>query len=433
VVLAGLGVVVVALALIAGGRIGNQTGASGASGNGGSVDQASVTRAEDGREDTVAAMLTRRGAAVAGKDRGGFLATVTDDDAQFAANQSAWFDNLAAVGFAQWSFELRNSAAAIPDAAKALAAQLSGGAFASAVDTSYRITGYDNAAQRYQQVLVFVPRHGRWLVAGRFDPADAPAHRELWDIGKVNVLPSAHGEILGLEPVAELRTYAAEVDRAVPRVDAVVTAPWAGQVLVEVTRTEEEMATLLGGAPATYRKLAAVTRGELGTDEASSAADRIIVNPKAYRELSDVGRRVIMGHEITHVAVRASTQTWTPRWLAEGLADYVGYRDSGLDPAVIAQELAADVRRGKVPTALPTDAAFAAGNPDLAQAYEMSWLACRLIAERHGGPATLLAFYTAVGAPGGVSEVDQAFSGVLSMSVAEFTAQWRDFVRSELG
>ena len=43
------------------------------------------------------------------------------------------------------------------------------------------------------------------------------------------------------------------------------------------------------------------------------------------------------------------------------------------------------------------------GDSDLAQAYEMSWLACRMIAERYGGPDTLIAFYRAVGSAGGAA------------------------------
>jgi hypothetical protein len=214
-------------------------------------------------------------------------------------------------------------------------------------------------------------------------------------------------------------------------VDAVWGTGWARQVLVEVTRTEDEMSAILGGSPSAYRQLAAVTRGELGSEEGSSAAERIIVNPKAYRELSDVGRQVIMGHEITHVAARERTQPWTPRWLAEGFADYVGYRESGLSVRVIAQELAGDVRSGYLPDVLPTDADFAATNDALAQSYEMSWLACRLIAERYG-EGTLVDFYRAVGSSGGGTELARAFTDVLDTTRADFTRRWRDYVRSEL-
>lgn len=428
-----LGVVLALVCLLATVAIARHSaGRALASGSRATFDQAAVTRGE-GRQDTVGQMLTRRADALVGKNRAGFLDTVEAADPQFRGMQSAWFDNQAAVPFDSWTFTLTDSAAgAVPAVAKSLVHQLAAGSFTSSVEVSYRITGYDNAPQRYEKILVFVPERGRWLIAGTFDPTGQTPHRELWDVGRVQVLTTAHGMVLGLVSTDALRMYAAEIDREVPLVDAVWKHPWSHQVLIEVTRTEDEMATLLGGAPSAYRQLAAVTRGELGTEEGASAADRIIVNPKAYGELSDVGRRVIMGHEITHVAARASTQSWTPRWLAEGMADFVGYRDSGLSTDVIAQELAADVRRGVLPDALPEDSSFAATDPDLAQAYEMSWLACRMIAERYGGPDSLVAFYRAVGASGGLSELPKVFTDVLGVTQAQFTAQWRGYVRNEL-
>jgi hypothetical protein len=396
------------------------------------LDQASVNRAQ-GRRDTVAELLSRRADALREKDRVGFLATVDRADSSFFDAQADWFDNLAEVPFDSWSLTLGGHAMAdVPPQASTRVARLAAGTLAAPVDVSYRITKYDNAAQHYEQVLTFSPRGARWFVSGTFDPLGSPAHRELWDVGKVHVLVADHGLILGLDPAQSLRAYARQIDREVPVVSATWAHPWAEQVLVEVTRTEEEMATLLGGTPAAYRQLAAVTRGELGTAEATSAAERIIVNPRAYGQLSGVGRQVIMGHEITHVAVRASTQSWTPRWLAEGLADYVGYQDSGLSTKMIAQELATDVQRGLLPGVLPDDTAFLPSESGLAQSYEMSWLACRMIAERYGGPEVLVAFYRAVGEPNGASGMGRAFHDVLATTPEAFTAAWRDYVRSEL-
>lgn len=408
-----------------------QTGPGTPGPGGGIVDQATITRG-DNRQDTVAAMLARRSDALRNGNRSAFLDTVDDSDPSFRSAQATWFDNLSAVPFSAWSLTLGSRATTVvPQAARDLADRLAAGSFAAEIDSAYRVAGFDNADQRYDRVYALTPRDGRWYVSGTFDPADASAHRELWDVGKVHVLSAEHGLILGLDSSSSLRAYADAVDRAVPRVNAVWGTGWSRQVLVEVTRTEDEMSAILGGAPSAYRQLAAVTRGELGTDEVSSAAERIIINPKAYRELSDVGRQVIMGHEITHVAARQRTQPWTPRWLAEGFADYIGYRDSGLSVRVIAQELVGDVNSGYLPDALPVDDDFSATNSALAQSYEMSWLACRLIAERYG-PDTLVAFYRAVGSPGGASEVNKAFTDVLDTTPADFTRHWRDYVRSEL-
>jgi hypothetical protein len=397
------------------------------------VDQATITR-DDGRADTVAAMLARRAKALADKDRSAFLETVDPQQGDFRAAQKDWFDNLDAVPFDQWRMKLATNTpqGVVSTAARELADRAGNGSFAALVLGEFRISGHDNAGQHYDRVLAMTPRAGRWYVSGSFDPVGRTAHRELWDIGRVHVLTAQHGLIMGLEPTDRLRIYARELDSAVPQVDRLWGHSWPRRALIVVTRTEAEMAALLGGEASGYRQLAAVTRGELGMEEESAAAERIIVNPKAYRELSEVGRRVIMRHEVAHVAARSRTQSWTPRWLAEGFADYVGYRDSGLAIEVVAQELAGDVRRGMLPTGLPGDADFAATNVSLAQTYELSWLACRLIAERYGGSSALVEFYRTVGGPGGGTEVARAFRDVLGVTMEQFTSMWRDYVRSEL-
>ncbi|MGQ0846063.1 MAG: hypothetical protein ACT4QF_18210 [Sporichthyaceae bacterium] len=397
------------------------------------VDQATVTR-EDGRADTVAAMLARRAKAVADKDKAAFLETVDTNRPEFHAEQEQWFENLAAVPFAQWRMKLAGSTpqSVVSTAARTLAEELGGGSFAALVEGEFRIEGHDNAGQHYDRVLALTPRGGRWYVGGAFDPVGRTAHRELWDVGTVHVREAEYGLVLGLEPADRLGIYARELDAAVPEVDRLWGEPWPRRALVVVTRTESEMAVLLGGDAVGYRQLAAVTRGELGLEEDTAAAERIIVNPKAYRELSEIGRRVIMRHEVAHVAARSRTQAWTPRWLAEGFADYVGYKASGLPTSTVAQELVADVRRGKLPTALPSDEAFAATNSELAQTYELSWLACRLISERYGGSRALVEFYRTVGGPGGGTELGRAFRDVLGTTPEQFASLWRDYVRSEL-
>ncbi len=394
------------------------------------LDQATVTRDQD-RQDTVGTMLARRAAALAAGDKAAFLATVDPQAEAFRAVQAEWFDNLSDVPFSTWTLELGDRG--LLRLSEARATLLGSAAFVAPVDVSYQVDGYDHGAQHYDELLTFVPRAGRWYVNSNLDVKPAQSHRELWDVGRVRVVKAKYGLVMGLGSEKDLEAFAREVDRAVPRVDAVWGHSWAEHVLLVVTRTEDEMASLLGGKPSAYRQLAAVTRGELGAEEGTAAADRILVNPKAYADLSSMGRRVILGHEITHVAARARTQTWTPKWLAEGLADYVGYLKSGLADDVIAQELTDDVRKGKLPTELPDNSDFGTTNSDLPQTYEMSWLACKMIVERYGGRDALVTFYRTIGAPGGdASVVDRAFQEVLGITSAAFTKEWREYVRERL-
>jgi hypothetical protein len=149
--------------------------------------------------------------------------------------------------------------------------------------------------------------------------------------------------------------------------------------------------------------------------------------------LSDIGQQITVRHEVTHLAAAADTTAASPQWLVEGFADYVGNLHSGQSVTTIASELRADVHKGRVPTALPTQDQFATDGQS-AQAYEGSWLACRLIARRAGQPA-LVRFYRLVGASSldSAGAVGAAFRSVLHETTAQFTAQWRTYLTTLLG
>ncbi|MDV9202894.1 hypothetical protein R6M67_47965, partial [Streptomyces sp. Wh19] len=83
----------------------------------------------------------------------------------------------------------------------------------------------------------------------------------------------------------------------------------------------------------------------------------------------------------------------------------------------------------------PTDEDFGfAGDPArLARAYEGGWAACELIAG-HWGEKKLFAFYRAVGGHRGRDgAVEQAMHEVLGTTPEDFTALWRDHLRTTLG
>jgi hypothetical protein len=194
------------------------------------------------------------------------------------------------------------------------------------------------------------------------------------------------------------------------------------------------MAGLLGSPASSYRGIAAVTTGETGTP-GKAPADRIIVNPDAFGLLGALGKQVVLTHETTHVATRADTDAATPLWLSEGYADWVGYLGSGRTPAEAAPELERAVGEGRLPAALPADGdfGFTGDATRLARAYEGSWMACRMIADRWG-EHRLGEFYRAVGAHRTrAGAVEDALKDVLGTTVQDFTARWREYLRAQLG
>ncbi len=364
-----------------------------------------------GARTEVQRLLDRRAAAILHHDEAEYLRTGTH----------AWFGNLRAVPFAEWTYRLtdlhRTGSTATADA-----------------ELRYRIQGYDRAPVTAGRTLSLrKDARGQWYV-----DAERPAKKsaeQLWDQGEVSVVRGEHSLVLGVgRSNAALRRYAQLADGAVPAVSRAWGTDWARHIVVLVPESLDDMAGLLASPASSYRGIAAVTTGETG-GPAKAPADRVIVNPDAYAVLGDVGKQVVLTHETTHVATRAATTAATPLWLSEGYADWIGYLGSGRSPSQAAPELRESVREGRAPQRLPSDAdfGFTGQAARLAQAYESGWMACRMIADRWG-EVRLGEFYRAVGAhKQRAGAVEGALKDVLGTSLEEFTAQWREYVRTQLG
>jgi hypothetical protein len=375
----------------------------------------------DIRTAAVQQVLDRRSTALLEGDRSAFLSTearATGAAGQPAAG-TAEFDNLRAVPLAAWSYRVT-------------ALHRTGDRATADAELRYRIKGYDRAPVTTARELRLTLSGGHWYVSSD-EPAEK-AHQQLWEQGTVEVARGAHSLVLGVgQPRAVLRSYAKLADRAVPAVTEAWGADWPGHVVVLVPRSLEGMAGLLGSPASGYRGIAAVTTGEAG-GASQAPADRIIVNPDAYSMLGDLGKQVVLTHEITHVATRAHTTAATPLWLSEGYADWIGYRGSGRTPEQVAPELGRSVDMGQVPAALPKDAdfAFAGDAGKLAQAYEGGWMACRMIADRWG-EVRLNEFYRTVGDhQKRAGAVEDALRKVLGTTPEEFTRQWRAYLEAYL-
>ncbi|MEP7160319.1 MAG: hypothetical protein ABI746_04385 [Dermatophilaceae bacterium] len=125
--------------------------------------------------------------------------------------------------------------------------------------------------------------------------------------------------------------------------------------------------------------VAAVTVGPVRGGQATGC-DRVVLHPTVWGELVPEGRRVVLTHELAHLALRRDTSGISPRWLDEGLCEYVAYAASTLPAAAIAAPLLRRIAAGGLPDALPTDEDFE--GTDVAWAYAAAWCACRVLAER---------------------------------------------------
>lgn len=199
------------------------------------------------------------------------------------------------------------------------------------------------------------------------------------------------------------------------------------------------MAALLGRTDESgLDQIAAVTTGESALAVGQSA-DRVILNPAGFRRLDDVGRRIVLTHEVTHVATRSAGPGEIPIWFSEGFADYVAYTtnpDVSVDGAVhdYLDRLPGHDTQPSLPTATDFDATT---SQDLTPAYSAAFLAVDYISQIYGRDALLELYHAQAGDAGAEGAattplpLEQAMPQVLDgLTEQQFTAGWAAWVRS---
>jgi hypothetical protein len=269
------------------------------------------------------------------------------------------------------------------------------------------------------------------------DDTDGGTQVQLWDLPKFTVLRSATTLVVGSGPASRLRPYLELGNLAVKRVDAVWTAPWNSRLVLVVPGTSAQMAEQAGQDKDSVAQVAAVTDGPFDL-QGRAGADRVVVNPGAFATLQARGQQVVVTHEATHVAIRATTNRPVPLWLSEGMADYVGYHAIDVTRRQVAAALLDRVRAGKGPKALPSAGDFDPSRATIAPSYNAAWLAVTRIVDVHGA-AALVRFYldaatttdpsTSAGSDPDAN-VAAAFTKVLGTTQAAFTKEWLAYLRS---
>jgi hypothetical protein len=385
----------------------------------------------------VSALLARHGEAVLAHSAAAFLADVDTAGAaaDFRQRQQDQIANLARVPLQHWRYAVSSSVtepAAIAAATKRLGAPV----LIVRVSLSYALKFVDPQPTSHDLWWTFVQRHGRVYLAGDADMAElgGPSWTGPWDYGPLVAARGTSSLVLGHpQDAAQLPRLAAAVDAAVPVVTGVWGTGWNRQVAVLVPASDAELTALVGSGSALTDISAVAVFDAQDPAHDTRSGQRLALNPRTLGELTPTGLRVVLQHEITHLASAAATGQAVPRWLVEGLAEYVGNLGSAQPVPNAASELRKEVAGGTVPAELPRDDEFAPGSTRLPQVYEEAWLACRLIAAR-AGQAGLVRIYRLVGASPDVSAtaVAAALRQVLHKSSAEFTAQWRSYLTGQL-
>ena len=424
------------LALVAGGAltwlVTDRMDPAGRDGRGGPTPLASQSRSPDTdaavqRHEAITGLLDARSQAILDRDRAAFLALIDPSATRFKASQATMFDRMAKVPFDSWEYDFAGEGPALSEAR---AARLPDGAWVARVLLRYTFGGSDSAVER-GQFLTLVPAGDRWLLAGDGDGgAQAGGYlngRDLWELGPVTVVRGRSSLVIGEATVSALRGYARDADRSVRDVEAIWNDEWSRRPIVLVPRTQADMARVIGADRKGLDQIAAVTTGYSASGP--TQGDRVVVNPAAWRELGDLGQRVVMTHEVTHLATRAVTYGSVPIWMSEGFADYVAYEAVDIPVRVIAEQVLENVRDGKGPQDLPIDSDFdPTSSDDIAPAYEGSWLAAQLIADRYGEKKLVRLYVTLADRDN--ETANSTIRTVLGISENRLVRDWKAYLKT---
>jgi hypothetical protein len=193
-----------------------------------------------------------------------------------------------------------------------------------------------------------------------------------------------------------LARIAAEMNDAAQAVTAFWGPDWPRDVVIVAAGSDAEFGTLAGGGP----DIAATT-----------TAERIMFAPGAAT-MSDASLRIVLRHELFHFASRASTAADAPRWLTEGVADFVGRPPRPKDAAGLAE--------------LPTDADLSATGPAASVAYDRAWWFARFVADAYGTD-TLRALYLRACGPGH-PDAATAVRDALGADLPTVLVRWRHWM-----
>lgn len=240
-------------------------------------------------------------------------------------------------------------------------------------------------------------------VTGRQPPGTAASSQTHRSVRAVS-LGGARTDLL-------LNRVRAEIGGAVTDVERFWGTDWTSEIVVVATDTERSFVTEARLDPARrWNDIAAVAVADRA-DPVRGQADgqRIVLAPGAS-DMSDTALRLVLTHELFHLAARAETALDAPRWLTEGVADFVARPATPIPPN------AADN------TALPADADLDRAGPGRSAGYDRAWWFARFVADDFGADG-LRRLYAAACGPGH-GDLPAAARQALGVDMAELQARW---------
>ena len=362
-------------------------------------------------------LLARQADAVDARDARAFARTLVDPESPEGRVEVATFDRMVRMGVTDLTWQT----------VRVDRGESRSPIWVATVTGHYRLRGIDDGVRDVDRLVAVEAAPSGWRVVGRWTgppPGLESPTVEAWDLPGAQVVRGEHSVVVGDVPPATLHRYAHLADSATERVAGLCGAS-RPRVVVVAPATVTELDDLLDGDGSDPTQVAAMTLGSRSGAEGRTA-DRILVNPDAFMRITPLGRRVVLTHEVTHVALRATYRGTPATWLSEGLADVTGYAVSTLPVKVVAADLLGQVRRGDGPHRLPADDDFGATAPDLETTYQAAYVAVHLLRDRYGASSVCRLYESATSAGGASGEeaTRRAWLEVVGTTRAAFTRSW---------
>jgi hypothetical protein len=260
-----------------------------------------------------------------------------------------------------------------------------------------------------------VPLHAERDSAIRRAQVVTPAHAHVSPVTRQFRVGDRHVRLLGsnVPPVDRLMSrIQADIGGAVEAVQAFWGTDWAREISMVVAGTDEEFRAAAGGGPASqWADIAAVTVADR-VDPARRLAvgERIVFAPGAAG-MSEKSLRIVLTHELFHYAARADTALDAPRWLTEGVADFVARPPTPVPADAL-----------PVPLTLPSDADLDTPGPQRSVAYDRMWWFARFVADTYGAVKLRELYVATCGATH--VDVPTALHDVLADDTAIVLVRW---------
>jgi hypothetical protein len=345
-------------------------------------------------------LLSRRAFAVGAGDGAAWEATVDRGSVEVLARERQAFAGLVALPLEEWSSRVLDTRATADGAARAT------------VEVAYRLAEDDRPARVH--VVLDLVRHGDELVVAGSSSTPHPP----WEVPDMASAVGDHSSVIGDVGEEALASYAEQADAAATAVADVAPDGRSLHLSLLVLQDWDEARLLVGTGAATDGLVALATRLEAPGVEPGPV--RVVADAGVLARLEPATRGAVLAHEAFHVATQDLDPV--PLWLSEGLADYIGFRRSGVPLDRSVSGFLAAVRADGPPEALPADADFAPG-PSATVAYEGAYLAVRMLVDEYG-EAAVLRLHERV-AENGTDSLEGRLVAELGTDVGEITREWQ--------